>query len=78
MQVPVPASKLAESEIVPARIAPQLRSAGSSPHAGGSPQADNSEAAEASTAFALTDRPSSSGQGVFHIDKIIVKRADSS
>lgn len=42
LQVPVPATKLAESEIVPARIAPQLRSASSSPHA------DGSQAAEAS------------------------------
>lgn len=31
LQVPVPAAKLAQSEIMPARIAPQLRSAANSP-----------------------------------------------
>lgn len=33
MQVPVPVTKISESEILPARIAPQLRSADSSPKA---------------------------------------------
>lgn len=56
----MPATKLAESEIVPARIAPQLRSASSSPKAGASA---NAAGAEATALPANTEIHASQGEG---------------
>ena len=50
LQVPVPVTKISESEILPARIAPQLRSAESSPKADSEAQDDTHESLEQASA----------------------------